>query len=74
MLSLLSSEWQRDPRKAARPLGGDHLAALGVMLQHGRRRHRTEVGLELVCLPGQAGVPEDSDTLDDGQPVMKGTR
>lgn len=33
-----------------------------------RRKQRREAGLELMCLPGQVGVPDNSNTLDNSQP------
>lgn len=72
MLSPLSSEWPRNPRKSDVPTSGRPCDRAGVKLQHRPRRHRGEAGLEPVGLPRQVGVPDDRDTLDNSQPVMKG--
>lgn len=72
MRSPLSSEWPQNPRKSDVPMSRRPSDRSGVELQHRPRRHRGEAGLEPVCLPGQVGVPEDCDTLDNGQPTEQG--
>lgn len=43
----------------------------GVKPQHCLHRHRGEASLEPVGLPRQVGVPDDRDTLDNGQPAAQ---
>lgn len=38
-----------------------------VKRRHHKRRQWSEAGLELVSLPGQVGIPDNSNTLDHGQ-------
>lgn len=62
MLTLLSSDQQPNPMKTDVP-------TLKRSSDHSRvKLHHCKASLEPMCLPGQVGVPDNSNTLDDSQP------
>lgn len=72
MLVLLSSDRQPNPVETGVPTLGSCLTVPGPSCITARWKRWSETGLEPMCLPGQVGVPDNSNTLDNGQPVMKG--
>lgn len=62
MLTLLSSGQQPNPMKTGVP-------TLKRPSDRSRVKvHHCKASLEPMCLPGQVGVPDNSNTLDDSQP------